>query len=68
MKQTVLKSKCIVDYSCKIGAVDGTNMLLSYVHCTHKSVKWYKKLACAVNVMLDCVWFPASSNITQKQF
>jgi hypothetical protein len=71
-KQSVMKSKCIVDYSCKMGAVDGTDMLLSYVQCISKSVKWYKILALAitwaVNVTLGCVWFPASNNTTQEQF
>jgi hypothetical protein len=40
-----MKPKCIVEYSCKLGAVTQTDMLLIYVQCIHKSVKWYKKLA-----------------------
>jgi hypothetical protein len=44
-KRPITKLKCIVDYSCKMGGVDQTDMLLSYVQCIHKSVKWYKKLA-----------------------
>jgi hypothetical protein len=38
------KPKCIVDYSRKMGAADRAGMLLSYVRCICKSVKWYKKL------------------------
>jgi hypothetical protein len=37
-KQPNLKLKCIVDYSYKMGAVDQTDMLLSYVQCIQKSV------------------------------
>jgi hypothetical protein len=44
-KHPVMKLLYIVNYSHKIGATDQINMLLSYVQCIHKSVKWYKKLA-----------------------
>jgi hypothetical protein len=44
-KEPIMKLKYIMDYSCKIGAVGWTDMLLSYVQCICKSVKWYKKLA-----------------------
>jgi hypothetical protein len=30
-KQPIMKPKCTVDYSCKMGAADGTDMLLSYM-------------------------------------
>jgi hypothetical protein len=36
-----------------MGSVDQTDMLLSYVQCICKSVKWYKKLALPImNVAL----------------
>jgi hypothetical protein len=44
-KQPIMKQKYIVDYSCKIDAVDPTDMLLGYVQCNRKSIKLYKKLA-----------------------
>jgi hypothetical protein len=40
-KEPIMKPKCIVDYSCKMGAVDRTDMLLSSVQCIRKSVKWH---------------------------
>lgn len=39
------KLKHAVVYSCKMCVVGWTDMLLSYVRCVCKSVKWYKKLA-----------------------
>jgi hypothetical protein len=36
-KQLIMKSKCTVDYNCKIGAADQTDILLGYVQCIHKS-------------------------------
>jgi hypothetical protein len=38
-KELVMKSKYIVDYSSKLGAVDRTDMLMSCVQCIRKSVK-----------------------------
>jgi hypothetical protein len=40
-----MKPKLIVDYSCKLGTVDGSDMVLSYVQFIRKSVKRYKKMA-----------------------
>jgi hypothetical protein len=40
-----MKPKCTAGYSSEMGAVDWTDMLLSYVQCICKSVKCYKKLA-----------------------
>jgi hypothetical protein len=44
-KQFIMKVKHTVVQSCKMGSVDWTDMLLSYVQYIHKSVNWYKKLA-----------------------
>jgi hypothetical protein len=40
-KKPIPKPKCIMDDSCKIGAVELTAMLLSYVQCIHISVTLY---------------------------
>jgi hypothetical protein len=39
-----MKPKYAVNYSFETGAVDWTDMLLSYVQHIFKSVKWHKKL------------------------
>jgi hypothetical protein len=44
-KQPIMRLKYIMDYSCNMGAVDRTNVLLSYAKCIRKSAKWYKKLS-----------------------
>jgi hypothetical protein len=47
-KQSIMKPKHIMNYSHKIGAIDQTDMLLSYAQCIRKSVKRYKNLALLV--------------------
>lgn len=39
-----LKPKCVTNYNKNMGAVDKSDMLLSYNDCTRKTVKWYTKL------------------------
>jgi hypothetical protein len=39
-KQSIMKLKHTVVYSCKMGAVGWIDMLLSYVQSVRKSVKW----------------------------
>lgn len=39
-----LKPKCIVSYNENMGAVDISDMLISYNDCTRKTIKWYSKL------------------------
>lgn len=44
IEHQILKPKCILDRRNKMGAVNRTDMLLSIVQGSHKSVKWYNKL------------------------
>ncbi len=39
-----IKPQCVLDYNKKMGAVDKVDMMDSFVGCTRKSLKWYKKL------------------------
>jgi hypothetical protein len=40
IKHLIMKPKYTVDYNCKMGAADHSDMLLGYVQSIHKSVKW----------------------------
>jgi len=39
-----IKTKAILDYNADMGAIDKSDMMLSYVECVRKSIKWYRKL------------------------
>ncbi|RXN02486.1 piggyBac transposable element-derived 4-like protein [Labeo rohita] len=39
-----IKPQCVLDYNKKMGAVDKVDMMDSFVGCTRKTLKWYKKL------------------------
>lgn len=41
--ESILKPSCIVDYNFKMGAVDKSDMIISFLLTARKSVKWYKK-------------------------
>lgn len=41
---TIMKPVCIIDYNHNMGGVDQTDMIISSIDTTRKSVKWYKKL------------------------
>lgn len=43
-KIPISKPECIVDYNKNMGAVDRSDMIISSVNSTRKTVKWYKKL------------------------
>lgn len=38
------KPLCVIDYNGQMGAIDRSDMMISSVDCTRKTVKWYKKL------------------------
>ncbi|KAJ8949458.1 hypothetical protein NQ318_007559 [Aromia moschata] len=42
--ENIKKPLCVVDYNRKMGAVDKTDMMISSLDCTCKTIKWYKKL------------------------
>ncbi|KAJ8939467.1 hypothetical protein NQ318_022521 [Aromia moschata] len=42
--ENIKKPLCVVDYNRKMGAVDKTDMMISSLDCTRKTIKWYKKL------------------------
>eukprot|EP00063_Salmo_salar_P058241 XP_014033076.1 PREDICTED: piggyBac transposable element-derived protein 4-like [Salmo salar] len=39
-----IKPDCVLHYNVKMGAVDKADMINSFVECTRKSTKWYKKI------------------------
>ncbi|XP_038857496.1 piggyBac transposable element-derived protein 4-like [Salvelinus namaycush] len=39
-----IKPDCVLDYNLKMGAVDKADMINSFVECTQKTTKWYKKI------------------------
>uniref|UniRef100_A0A674EYF1 PiggyBac transposable element-derived protein domain-containing protein n=1 Tax=Salmo trutta TaxID=8032 RepID=A0A674EYF1_SALTR len=39
-----IKPDCVLDYNLKMGAVDKADMINSFVECTRKTTKWYKKI------------------------
>ncbi|XP_067113917.1 piggyBac transposable element-derived protein 4-like [Osmerus mordax] len=39
-----IKPTCVVEYNKKMGAVDKSDMLNSFVECIRKTTKWYKKI------------------------
>lgn len=39
-----LKPKCVISYNANMGAIDKTDMLLSWTECVRHTMKWYKKL------------------------
>ena len=39
-----IKPDCVLDYNLKMGAVDKADMINSFVECTRKTNKWYKKI------------------------
>jgi hypothetical protein len=42
--EPVVKPLCVVDYNSNMGAVDKTDMQLSFSECIRKTVKWCEKL------------------------
>jgi hypothetical protein len=36
--------ECVRDYNQNMGAVDRSDLMLSYVECARKTMKWYRKL------------------------
>ena len=54
-KQPKLNPDCIVDYNKNMRLADKADMLISFMECMQKSMKWYKKLFHLVDiVMLNC--------------
>lgn len=41
--EDIAKPNCIITYNKNMGAIDKTDMQLSFAECLRKSVKWYKK-------------------------
>jgi hypothetical protein len=39
-----IKPDCVLDYNLKMGAVEKADMINSFVECTQKTTKWYKKI------------------------
>lgn len=39
----IKKPLAIIDYNAYMGAVDKSDMQISFVECVRKSIKWYKK-------------------------
>ena len=35
---------CVLDYNLNMGVVDKADMIYSFVECTRKTTKWYKKI------------------------
>ncbi|XP_021462473.1 piggyBac transposable element-derived protein 4 [Oncorhynchus mykiss] len=42
--ERLIKPDCVLDYNLKMGAVDKADMINSFVECTRKTTKWYKKI------------------------
>ncbi|GLV40888.1 hypothetical protein CBL_08462 [Carabus blaptoides fortunei] len=42
--ENIIKPKAIVDCNMNMGAVDKSNMMISFLDCSRKSMKWYKKI------------------------
>lgn len=42
--KNLIKPKCVVNYNANMGAVDKSDMLVSYNDSTRKTLKWYTKL------------------------
>ena len=42
--EVVRKPECIVSFNKNMGAVDKTDMQISFTECTRKTRKWYRKL------------------------
>ncbi|CAF1401911.1 unnamed protein product [Adineta ricciae] len=42
--EPIVKPLCIVEYNSNMGAIDKTDMQISFSECTRKTIKWYKKL------------------------
>lgn len=43
-KENIKKSLCVVEYNRHMGAVDRSDMMISSIDCTRKSIKWYVKV------------------------
>jgi hypothetical protein len=44
IQEYVRNPQCVTDYNEKMGAIDHSDMTLSFVECVRKTIKWYKKL------------------------
>jgi hypothetical protein len=42
--EPIIKPECVQDYNKNMGAVDKSDMVLSSVHSTRKTMRWYKKM------------------------
>lgn len=53
-QEIVQKPSCVLEYNKLMGAVDKTDMVISTIHSTRKTTKWYKKYFFH---MIDmCLW------------
>lgn len=43
-QQRQKKPLCVIDYNAQMGAIDRSDMMISSVDSTRKTIKWYKKL------------------------
>ncbi|CAH2008632.1 unnamed protein product [Acanthoscelides obtectus] len=43
-KENIKKPLCVVEYNTHMGAVDRSDMMISSIDCTRKSIKWYAKV------------------------
>lgn len=43
-KKNKKKPLCVLSYNERMGAIDRSDMMISSVDCTRKTIKWYKKL------------------------
>ncbi|KAJ8953416.1 hypothetical protein NQ318_023533 [Aromia moschata] len=43
-KENKVKPLCVLSYNEEMGAIDRSDMMISTVDCTRKTIKWYKKL------------------------
>ena len=43
-KENIKKPLCVVEYNTHMGAVDRSDMMISSIDCTRKSIKWYVKV------------------------
>ncbi|XP_062403805.1 piggyBac transposable element-derived protein 4-like [Sardina pilchardus] len=65
------KPSCVLDYNKHMGAVDRFDMRNSFVECTRKSLKWYKKVffhlidCCVHNAQI--VYQQATGKVIQPQ-
>lgn len=50
----ILRPKCVIDYNSSMGIIDKSDMVISTIDATRKSLKWYRKYF--FHLIDICVW------------